>query len=97
MCVLLQTEVQLLKSLERCADMIMPTSEIKASGRYHGLGCLTGAEWNAVHNKMLPGIMSNFFLSPSWTVQWRITWESGMHLQIFLNPKKAGMKLPAAN
>lgn len=33
--------------------MIVPTSEIKANGRYHGLGYLIGAEWNRVHSRML--------------------------------------------
>lgn len=65
MCVLMQTEDQLLKSLERYVTTIVPTSGIKASGRYHGLGYLTGAEWNAVRNGMLQGLMCNFFLSPS--------------------------------
>lgn len=41
--------------------MIVPTSEIKANGRYHGLGYLIGAEWNRVHNRMLWGLMCNFF------------------------------------
>lgn len=49
----MQTEDQLLKSLKRGAAMIVPTSEIKAKGRYHGLGYLIGAEWNRVHNRIL--------------------------------------------
>lgn len=53
MCVLMQTENQLLESLEGCAAMFVPTSEIKANGRYHGLSYLIGAEWNRVHNRML--------------------------------------------
>lgn len=57
----MKTEDQLLESLERCAAMIVPTSEIKMSSGYRGLGYLTGGEWNTVHNRMLHGLICNFF------------------------------------
>lgn len=53
MCVLMPTENQLLKSLEWCAAITVPTSEIKAYRQCHGLSYLIGAEWNRMHNRML--------------------------------------------
>lgn len=61
MYALMKTEDQLLESLERCAAMIVPTSGMKMSSRYHGLGYLTGAERNTVHNRMLNRLICNFF------------------------------------
>jgi len=61
MCVLMQTEDQLLKSLESCAAVVVSICGMKASSGYRGLGYLTRAEWNAGHNEMLQGLMCNSF------------------------------------
>lgn len=62
MGVSMQTEEQFLKSPGRGITTIVPESGIKASSEYRGLGYLTGAEWNAVHNGMLRGLVCNFSL-----------------------------------